>query len=59
MKTYRDLKLTLRYNTQLNSKFWVGESMKPEVREGLLRIAEEWAEFANIPSLMLLLMSFW
>ena len=50
MKTYRDLKLTLRYNTQLNSKFWVGESMKPEVREGLLRIAEEWAEFANIHS---------
>jgi hypothetical protein len=50
MKTYRDLKLTLRYNTQLNSKFWVGESMKPEVRQGLLRIAEEWAEFANIPS---------
>ena len=54
MKTYRDLKLTLRYNTQLNSKFWVGESMKPEVREGLLRIAEEWAEFANIPSLAII-----
>ena len=48
MKTYRDLKLTLRYNTQLNSKFWVGESMKPEVREGLIRIAEEWAEFICI-----------
>ena len=25
-------------------------AMKPEVRQGLVRIAEEWAEFANIPS---------
>ena len=50
MKTYRDLKLTLRYNQQLNPKIWVGEAMKPEVRQGLVRIAEEWAEFANIPS---------
>lgn len=50
MKSYRDLKLTLRYNQQLNPKFWIGEAIKPEVREGLLRIAEEWAEFANIPN---------
>lgn len=50
MKTYRDLKLTLRYNNNLNPKFWVGEAIKPEVREALLRIAEEWAEFANIPN---------
>ena len=50
MKTYRDLKLTLRYNQQLNPKIWVGEAMKPEVRQGLVRIAEEWAEFANIPN---------
>ena len=39
MKTYRDLKLTLRYNQQLNPKIWVGEAMKPEVRQGLVRIA--------------------
>lgn len=50
MKSYRDLKLTLRYNNQLNPKFWIGEAIKPEVREGLIRIAEEWAEFANIPN---------
>lgn len=50
MKTYRDLKLTLRYNNNLNPKFWVGEAIKPEVREALLRIAEEWAQFANIPN---------
>jgi hypothetical protein len=50
MKTYRDLKLTLRYHNTLNPKFWVGEAIKPEVREALLRIAEEWAEFANIPN---------
>jgi hypothetical protein len=50
MKTYRDLKLTLRYHNQLNPKFWVGESIKPEVREALLRIAEEWAQFAKIPT---------
>ncbi len=50
MKTYRDLKLTLRYNQQLNPKIWVGEAMRPEVIQGLVRIAEEWAEFANIPN---------
>jgi hypothetical protein len=50
MKTYRDLKLTLRYHNQLNPKFWVGESIKPEVKEALLRIAEEWAQFAKIPT---------
>ena len=50
MKTYRDLKLTLRYHNTLNPKFLVGEAIKPEVREALLRIAEEWAEFANIPN---------
>lgn len=49
MKTYRDLKLTLRYHNTLNSKFWVGEAIKPEVREALLKIADEWARFANIP----------
>lgn len=49
MKTYKDLKLTLRYHNNLNPKFWVGEAIKPEVREALLRIAKEWAVFANIP----------
>lgn len=50
MKSYKDLKLTLRYHNNLNPKFWVGEAIKPEVREALLRIAEEWAQFANIPN---------
>lgn len=50
MKTYRELKLTLRYHDKLNQKFWIGDSMKSEVREALMKIAEEWAEFANIPS---------
>lgn len=50
MKTYKDLKLTLRYNNNLNPKFWVGEAIKPEVRETLIRIAEEWSKFASIPN---------
>ena len=49
MKTYNDLKLTLRYHNTLNPKFWIGEAIKPEVREALLKIADEWAKFAKIP----------
>ena len=49
MKTFQELRLTLRYRDKLNPKFWVIDGIKTEVREALLRIADEWAEFANIP----------
>jgi hypothetical protein len=50
MKTFKELRLTLRYHNKLNPKFWVNDNIKSEVREALLRIASEWAEFSNIPS---------
>lgn len=50
MKSYKDLKLTLRYHETLNPKFWNNYSLKSEVRKALLKIADEWAEFAQIPS---------
>jgi hypothetical protein len=49
MKTFQELRLTLRYHDKLNPKFWVLDGIKTEVREALLRIADEWGEFAKIP----------
>ena len=43
-------KLTLEYHNELNSKFWYGEKLKPEVRKHLLMVAKKWAKFARIPS---------
>ena len=42
-------KLTLEYHEELNSKFWDGTNLKPEVRKHLLMIANKWAIFAKIP----------
>lgn len=42
-------KLTLEYHEELNSKFWDGTNLKPEVRKHLLMIADKWAIFAKIP----------
>tara|TARA_B100001094_G_scaffold62799_1_gene58667 strand:+ start:258 stop:992 length:735 start_codon:yes stop_codon:yes gene_type:complete len=42
-------KLTLEYHDELNSKFWTGEKLKPEVRKHLLMVANKWAVFSNIP----------
>jgi len=50
MKTFKELQLTLRYHDRLNPKVWDDDNIKVDVREALLRIAGEWAEFANIPN---------
>lgn len=44
-----DIRLTLKYNKNLNQKLWDGEKLKPEVRKNLLKIAKRWSIFANIP----------
>ena len=46
----KDLKetLTLRFKEILNPAFWVGGSLKPEVRETLMKFAEAFAEFAHV-----------
>jgi len=42
-------KLTLEYHDELNSKFWNGEKLKPEVRKHLNMVANKWATFSKIP----------
>ena len=41
--------MTLEYHDELNPDFWEGYNLKPEVREKLIQIGNEWAEWANIP----------
>jgi hypothetical protein len=41
--------MTLEYHDQLNPDFWKGYDLKPEVREKLIEIGHEWAEWAKIP----------
>ena len=44
------LKLHLEYHHELNPKLWDKKArLKPEVRHALLKFAEHWQEFANIP----------
>jgi len=40
---------TLRYHDKLNPVVWDSEEMKPEVRKHLLKVAEAWRDFSNIP----------
>lgn len=41
---------TLQYHTELNDKLWNGQSLRPEIREALLKIGHAWAEYARIPA---------
>jgi len=41
--------MTLEYHDKLNPDFWDGYDLKPEVREKLIQIGHEWAEWAKIP----------
>lgn len=50
MKSFKELKLTLKYHNKLNPKFWEGKKIKTKVRNSLLKIAKEWAKFSDIPS---------
>ena len=38
----------VKFNTQLNPAIWQGQTMKPEVREQLLAIAEDFKEFLGL-----------
>ena len=50
MKTLiKELRLTLKSSETLNPNFWDGEKIKPDVWRALMKIAKEWADFANIP----------
>jgi hypothetical protein len=48
-KDFFENKLTLQYHEVLNPKLWKDNNLNPEVRKHLLKIAESWREFANIP----------
>lgn len=39
----------IRYNTVLNPKLWDGQRLKSEVRGRLLRIADDFIEFVDVP----------
>lgn len=43
------LKATLQYHDDLNPKIWDGETLKPAVRNDLIKIATKWKEFAKLP----------
>ena len=40
---------TLQYHQELNPVIWKGDDIKPEIKRHLLKIAEYWRDFANIP----------
>lgn len=54
MKSFKqflyEAETTLRYHDELNPVFWKNESLDGKVRTHLLKIAEEWRKFANIPA---------
>ena len=53
MKTLiKELRLTLKSSETLNPSFWDGEKIKPDVWRALMKIAKEWADFANIPRVL-------
>lgn len=49
LQEFVDKKLTFKYHTNLNPKFWTNNKLDPKVRIRLIQIAREWAKFANIP----------
>jgi hypothetical protein len=49
LKEFVDKKLTFKYHTNLNSKFWSNNKLDSKVRMRLIQIAREWAKFASIP----------
>lgn len=49
-KNYINLhEVTLRYHDKLNPLVWDNDVLRPEIRSHLLKIADHWREFANIP----------
>jgi hypothetical protein len=50
----QETKISLEYHDELNPKLWVGNVLKPAVREKLLSFAYAWADFAKIPEAIVL-----
>jgi hypothetical protein len=48
-KMLGETKISLEYHDELNPKLWVGDKLKPDVREKLLMFADSWTNFAKIP----------
>lgn len=48
-KFLTELVTKLEYHDVLNPALWNGDTLKPEVRQALLKIAEAWRNFTNIP----------
>jgi hypothetical protein len=46
---FEEQELTLKYHDKLNPVFWENEKIDSEVREHLLKVAEFFRDFANIP----------
>ena len=40
--------ITLRFTDILNPVFWVGDSLKPEVRDALMKFAKSFAAFVDL-----------
>jgi len=40
--------LTLRFKEVLNPSFWIGDSLKPEVREALMKFAKAFADYVDL-----------
>lgn len=44
-----EFRISLEYHDKLNQALWVGDRLKPQVRQALLRYIDAWRQFANIP----------
>ena len=40
--------LTLRFRDELNPTFWMGEQIKPEVRDALMKFAQAFADYVDL-----------
>lgn len=49
MQYLHELKMNLEYHSELNSKLWDDDHLKPAVREKLLAFIDEWRKYAKIP----------
>lgn len=51
MKRYNQFireQISFKVNTELNPKFWVGDKLKPEVQNHLLKVAAAWIDFVGL-----------
>jgi hypothetical protein len=58
LQEFVDQKLTFKYHTNLNPKFWSNNKLDSKVRMRLIQIGREWSKFASIPESAILDMIF-